>query len=123
MRLPGIIAVLVGLSGNAEAALRRSPFPEGRWVRPGTVPTLRLDVRPESTDALGNILTGIFQQQVTLPVLGTLVLRPGQLLAAPEKPQREKLIQSGRLWEKLLNGYERWSAVYQSSIQLVKSLD
>jgi hypothetical protein len=74
-------------------------------------------------DRLGDLLVKVFEQRVSLPVLGTITLRPGQLPAAVDKPQPEKLIHSGRIWEKILNGFERWSSVYQNSVQVVKLFD
>ncbi len=75
-------------------------------------------------DGLGLLLTGIFEQQVRFPVVGTVILRPGQGIPfAADATPRERLIQSGRIWEKILNGFERWSNVYQSSVQIVKFFD
>ena len=115
------------MSGTASA---RSPLPANRLalIQEASFQSqstrLRLDITPAPTnDGLGRLMVGIFEHKVSLPLLGTLVLRPGQLPAALDKPQFEKLGQSGRLWEKILNGFERWSSVYQSSIQLVKTLD
>lgn len=83
---------------------------------------LPLPVPPPPSQPLGSIFN-VFEQQVSLPILGLFVLRKGQLPADSSKAQPEKLVQSGRLWEKLLNGFERWTSVYQSSIQIVKTLD
>jgi hypothetical protein len=87
---------------------------------------LSLTPAPEQTtvnEASGTPLFKILERKMTLPVVGTVLIRRGRLPAPADLPQKDKIVQSGRIWEKISNGFERWTLVYHTSIQFVKMLD